>query len=161
MREKLDARTNLYMLILTHQNNLMTESTTPDKYFAGSAYRCKSKKTLVDYHHASCWSPTHLRWGKAITKNFFTSWPGLSLDLVHKHITKKQTTILGHLQQPQKGLRSTQEKVMHPNLDPEHDQFPQATQSENNNIVFFKTVDISGKKLYRSNRKVPSHFKLG
>ena len=53
-----DARTNLYMLSLTQRNNLMTEPQTPDKYFAGSAYECKSKKTLVYYHHASCWSPT-------------------------------------------------------------------------------------------------------
>ena len=58
---------------------------------------------------------------------------------------KKQSTILGHLQQPQKGLRSTQEKVTHPDPDPEHDQFPQATHSENTNLVFFKTVGISGK----------------
>ena len=89
MRGKRDAHTNLYMLSLTQKNNLMTESTTPDEYFAGSAYKCKSKKTLVDYHHASCWIPTHSGWGKAITKDFFTSWTGLSLDLVHKHLTKK------------------------------------------------------------------------
>ena len=48
MRGKPDVRTNLYMLILTGQNNLMTESTTPDEYFAGSAYECKSKNTIVD-----------------------------------------------------------------------------------------------------------------
>ena len=67
------------------------------------------------------------------------------MDLVHKHLTKKQSTILGHLQQPRKGLRYTQENVMHAEPDPEHDQFPQATQSENTNLVFFKTVDLSGK----------------
>ena len=47
MRVTRDARTNLYMLSLTQQNNLMTESTTPDEYFSGSPYECKSKKTLV------------------------------------------------------------------------------------------------------------------
>ena len=95
MRGKRDARINLYMLSLTQQNNLMTESTTPDEYFAGSAYECKSKKTLVDYHHASFWIPTHSGWGKAITKKIFTSWPGLSLDLVHKHLTKNNQPYLG------------------------------------------------------------------
>ena len=54
-----DARTNLYMLSLTQRNNLMTEPKITDKYFAGIAYECKSNKTLVDYHHASCWIPTH------------------------------------------------------------------------------------------------------
>ena len=48
MRGTQDALANLYMLSLTQQNNLMTESTTPGEYFAGSAYDCKSKKTLVD-----------------------------------------------------------------------------------------------------------------
>ena len=82
------ARTNLYMLSLTQKNNLMTDPKTPDKYFAGSAYECKSKKTLVDYHHANFWSPTHSGWGKEISKNFFTSWPGLSVELVQKHLKK-------------------------------------------------------------------------
>ena len=67
------------------------------------------------------------------------------MDLVQKHLKKKQSTILGHLQQPRKGLRSTQDKIMHPDPDPEQDQFPQATQSENSNLVFFKTVDLSVK----------------
>ena len=67
------------------------------------------------------------------------------MDLVQKHLMKKKSTILGHLQQPRKGLRSTQEKFMHLDPDPEHDQLPQATHSENTNLVFFKTVDLSGK----------------
>ena len=46
-------RTNLYMLNLTQRNKLMMESTTPDKYFVGSAYKCNTKSTLVDYHHTS------------------------------------------------------------------------------------------------------------
>ena len=110
----------------------MAEPKTPDEYFAGSAYECKLKKTLVDYHHVSFWSPTHSGRGKAITKKFFTSWPGLSVDLVQKHLKKKQSTILGYLQQPQKGLRSTQDKIMHPDTDPEQDQLPPATLTNHN-----------------------------
>ena len=37
MRETRYPRTKLYMLNLTQQKKRMTESTTPDKYFAGSA----------------------------------------------------------------------------------------------------------------------------
>ena len=103
------------------------------------------KSTLVDYHHAYRWSPTQYVWGRAITKKFFTSWPGLSLDLVQKHLIKKQSTILGHLQQPRKGLISTQEKVIQSDRDPEQDQFPPFTQSEDTNLVFLKTVDLTGK----------------
>ena len=67
------------------------------------------------------------------------------MDLVQKHHKKKQSTIIGHLQQPRKGLRSTQDKIMHPYPDPEQDQFPPSTQSENTNLVYFKTDDLSGK----------------
>ena len=66
------------------------------------------------------------------------------MELAHKNLTKNQSTILGHLQQPRKGLRSTQGKVMHPETDTEHDHLPQATQSENTNLFFFKTIDLSG-----------------
>ena len=77
-----DPCTNLYMLNLTQQKKLMTESTTPDEYFSGSAYECKSKITLVDYHHASFWIPTQSGWGKAITQKLIRFlarpiiWPG-------------------------------------------------------------------------------------
>ena len=47
-----DTHTNLYILNLTQKKKLMTESTTLDENFAGSVYECKSKITLVDYHHA-------------------------------------------------------------------------------------------------------------
>ena len=53
MRGKRDVRTNLFVLSLNQKNNLMMDSTTPDGYFSGNAYECKSKKTLVYYHHAS------------------------------------------------------------------------------------------------------------
>ena len=89
MKGTRDTRTNLYMLNLTQQKKLMTESTTPDEYFAGRAYECKSKITLVDYHHASFWSPTQYGLRKSITNKFIISWPGLSLDLVHRNLSKK------------------------------------------------------------------------
>ena len=89
MKGKRDTLSNLYMLNLTQRNKLMTEFQTPDEYFAGSVYECKSKGTLVDYQHASFWIPTQSGWVRSITKNFFTSWPGLSSDLVQKYLTKK------------------------------------------------------------------------
>ena len=104
MKDRRDPLSNMYLLNLTQLNNLMTEFQTPGEYFAGIVYECKSKGTLVNYHHASCWRPTQSGWVKSITKNFFTSWPGLSSDLLLKYLTKKQATILWHLQQPRKGL---------------------------------------------------------
>ena len=93
---------------------------------------------------------THpIRLGTSNHKNIFTSWTGLSYDLVQKYLTKYQSTIFGHLQKPRKGLRPTQEKVLQsepePEPEPGQDQFPPSTQSEDTNIVFLKTVDLIGK----------------
>ena len=88
----------------------------------------------------------HSIWmGKSNHKNFFTSWPGLSFDLVQKYFFKKKSTVLGNLQQPRKCLRSTQEKVIQSEPDPEWDQFTPSMTSENTNLVFLKTVDLTGK----------------
>ena len=95
MKGTRDPHSNLYMLNLTQWNKLMTESTTLDKYFAGSAYKCKSNSTLMYYHHISYWSPTQSGWGKLITKKSFTSWTGLSFDLVHKYYPKNNQPYLG------------------------------------------------------------------
>ena len=149
MKVEWDPLSNLCMLNLTQTNNLMTEFHTPDKYFAGSVYEWKSKVTLVNYHRTSCWIPTQSGWVKAISKHFFTSWPGLSPELVQKHLTKKKSTILGHLQKTRKCLRSTQKKELQPepepDPEPELDQFPPYAQTEGTNIVFLKTVDMTGK----------------
>ena len=59
-------------------------------------------------------------------------------------INKKKSTILGHLQQPRKGLRSTQEKLVHSEPDTQQDQLQPSMHSDDTNLVFFKTVDLSG-----------------
>ena len=70
MKGKRDPLSNMYMLNSTQRNKLMTEFQTPVEYFSGSVYGCKSKGTLVDYHHTSCWIPTKSGWVRAITKNY-------------------------------------------------------------------------------------------
>ena len=87
----------------------------------------------------------HSIWmGESNHKNFFTSWPGLSFDLVHRYLSQKKSTILGHLQQPRKSLRSTQEKLIQSDPDLELYQFPPFAQSEDTNLVFLKKVDLTG-----------------
>ena len=107
MRVTRDACTNLYMLGLTQQKKLIMESTTPDKYFSWSAYECKSKSILVDYHHTSWWSPTHYGWGKAITKKLLYFFDRPMIGPGTQTPNGNKSAILGHLQQPLKGLRST------------------------------------------------------
>ena len=160
MRGTRDAHTNFYMLSLTQQNNLMTEFKTPDEYFAGSAYEWKSKKTLVEYHHTSCWSPTNLGWGKSITKKHFTSWPGLSVELVQKHLKKKihhtwapPATAEGPQIHTRKGHASRPRSRVWP-VPSIH------IVRKHQSCLFQDSWSVRG-NVYRSNSKVPSHFKQG
>ena len=93
--------------------------------------------------------PHLIRVGKINHKKFFTSWPGLLSDLMQKYLTNKKSTILGHLQQPSKGLQFTQKKELQLEPEPEPEpgkfQFPTSTQSEGTNIVLLKAVDLTGK----------------
>ena len=63
---KQDPLSNLYMLNLTQRNKLMTEFQTPEEYYVVSVYGCKLTGTLLDYHHASFWSPTQSEWVRSI-----------------------------------------------------------------------------------------------
>ena len=135
------------MLNLTERNNLITEFQTPDKCFPGSVYECQ-KKTLwitTTYHARASLNPGE----ESQLQKLLHFLPGLSSDLVLKYLNKKQATILGHIQQPRKGLRSTHKKETQsePEPDPElePDQFPSSPQSVGTNIFFLKTVDLTGK----------------
>ena len=70
MNGRRDPISNLYMLNLTLSNNIITEFQTPEECFAISVYECKSKVTLVDYHHTSCCIPTQSGWVKKLQKSF-------------------------------------------------------------------------------------------
>ena len=61
---------------------------------------------LVQYFHAACFSPVKSTFEKAIKKNFFNTWPGLTPQLVTKHLHTPTATTQGHLHQEQQNLQS-------------------------------------------------------
>ena len=67
----------------------------------------KSKQELARYLHACCFSPTTNTLLAAIKKNFLTTWPGLTVDLIRKHLPASTSTAKGHLNQQASGLQST------------------------------------------------------
>ena len=70
-----------------------------------------SKKDLAQYLHACAYSPRKTTFLDAIKKGLFTTWPGLTYDLIKKHLPDTIATSKGHLRQEQKNIRSTQIKV--------------------------------------------------
>ena len=48
---------------------------------------------LVRYLHAACFAPVPSTWTKAIRNNNFITWPGLTVDLVNKHLPTSMATV--------------------------------------------------------------------
>jgi hypothetical protein len=66
---------------------------------------------LIQYLHAACFSPVKSTFEKAIKKNFFKTWPGLTPQLVSKYLHLPPATTQGHLHQERQGLQSTKSPV--------------------------------------------------
>ena len=67
----------------------------------------KKSADLAAYHHGAAFSPTHDTFIKAIERNYFFGWPGLTSSLIKKHLPNNIATESGHLRQEQHSLRST------------------------------------------------------
>ena len=65
------------------------------------------KRDIAQYIHAACGSPVPSTWLKAIEAGYFTTWPGLTTELVRRHLPKSMATAKGHLREEHQVLRST------------------------------------------------------
>ena len=92
----------------------MTEHNIPEAFSAHHVYDIKSTQELILFYHAVFFSPTKSKFVEAIKRNAFTTWPGLSTDIVNKYLPKTEVTIKGHIRQHHKGTQSTKMKQLLP-----------------------------------------------
>ena len=76
-----------------------------------NVYEITKTKDLVKFLHAAAGFPVTDTWVKAIRNNQFATWPGLTSEVVYKHLPKSDATIKGHLKQQRQNVRST--KIQH------------------------------------------------
>ena len=149
MKDRWDSLSNLYMLNLTQRNNQMTIFWSLDEYFAGNANKERKRHTYwlssrIMLHLHSIWL------GKDnLQKKVFASWPGLSENLVLIYLNKNK--------QPSSDIFNNLKKDSYPRRksNPRHNQnhnhnhnqinFPSSAHSVRANIVFIKTMDLTGK----------------
>jgi hypothetical protein len=77
-----------------------------------NVYELKTQPKLVRYYHAAVGFPTKLTWVKAIRKNQFASWPGLTVDAVKHHYPDSEETPKGHGRKIPSGLLSTKKTTL-------------------------------------------------
>ena len=66
-----------------------------------------TKKDLAQYYAASLFNPRPSTMRFAIRNNFLTTWPGLTIKLLSKHLPHSEASAKGHMDQEQKNLQST------------------------------------------------------
>ena len=98
----------------------------------------KTKVDLIQYLHAACFSPAPDTFIKAIKNNQFTTWPGLTANLVKKHLPPCVFTAKGHLKLEQQGLQSTKNIIEKPPL-------PDPAPHLKTNDVIYALIDTKDK----------------
>ena len=101
----------------------------------------RTKADLVQYLHRCAFSPVVHTWTKAIGAGFFATWPGLTSELVRKHLPKSLATAKGHLKQDRQNIRSTKLSVATAPLVLPRQHAPPARSHQ----VFVDTVELTGK----------------
>jgi hypothetical protein len=133
-----DPTTNLWTIPLTPAS-LARPLTQPTQHAAYNAYDNTTKKEHVTFLHASAGSPVPSTWIQAIDNDQYLTWPGLTADLVRKHLPKSRATVQGHLHQQRQNVRST--KAILPSNS---DDLQPTSDSPNmrSHLVFASTIEL-------------------
>jgi hypothetical protein len=77
---------------------------------AQNIQRLKTKEKLCDYLHRAAGHPVKKTWLAAIKESEYATWPGLTYELVSKHLQNTEETAMGHLHKRRQNIRSTKPK---------------------------------------------------
>ena len=82
-----------------------TRSSHPSSYLANNAFSMATKPDLAMYYHRAAFCPVPSTFISAINKGYFSSWPGLTAELISKHLPKRLATAKGHSKLARKNVR--------------------------------------------------------
>ena len=102
----------------------------------------RTKQDLVKFLHAAAYGPTNKTWTKAVNNNNYTTWLGLTSNLINKHLPPSISTSRGHMKQEFEGIQSTKQIKNNDNFFPSSD-----VPNEKTNQVIFAMYN-EGSKVY-------------
>jgi hypothetical protein len=82
----------------------------PPLALANNVQRLKTKGQLCDYLHRAASHPVKKTWLAAIKVGEYATWPGLTYELVSKHLQNTEEIAMGHLHKRRQNIRSTKPK---------------------------------------------------
>ena len=72
-----------------------------------NVYELVKKENIITFLSQAMWKPVPQTWIKAIHSNFFSTGPGLTAQLVQKHLKENKETSIGHMQSNRANVIST------------------------------------------------------
>ena len=113
-----------YQVIITGKRDdnglwsIPLKSTSPPLQANYILFLYRTKQSLAEHHHASLSSPSMSTLLRAIRLGHLLTFPGLTTNLVSKHLPKSLATTLRHQDQEAKNLSSTQQvPILSPIID--------------------------------------------
>jgi hypothetical protein len=70
-----------------------------------------TRQTLLWYHTAVGF-PTKETFSNAVCAGNYSTWPGLTTKMIHRHFPNSNETVRGHLKSQRQGIRSTKQKAL-------------------------------------------------
>jgi len=97
----------LWRMNLSSNQKQPPESRQTTQHAANSAYEKRTKPELAIFLHATAGFPPPKTFCAAIDAGFFATWPGLTSELIRKHLPKSIPSIMGRMRRLPQGIRST------------------------------------------------------
>ena len=104
---------------LPSMSRFLACSTSCAPHLSNSAFAMKTKPDLAVYYHRAAFCPVPSTFISAINAGNFSSWPGLTADLISKHLPKSIATAKGNNKLARKNIQSTRRPVITPAPSPE------------------------------------------
>ena len=76
-------------------------------YLENNAFAMATKPDLTMYYHRAAFSPVPTTFISEINNGNFYTWPGITAELIPKHLPKSLATAKGHNKLTRKNVRST------------------------------------------------------
>jgi hypothetical protein len=113
MKGSRDHATGLCRINLLQTNHTCNISQPPSQpHTVNNVYALRNSGALVNYLHKSIFSCTKSALVHAIKKGHLTTWPGLTVEAVNKHLKLTPATAMGHMNQRRQNTRSTKQKLI-------------------------------------------------
>ena len=93
-----------------------TRFTQDTTYLANNAFSMAAKPDLAIYYHRAAFCPAPSTFITEINNRNFSTWPGLTEELIAKHLPKSLVTAKGHAKLSQINVRSTRPPDPTPDL---------------------------------------------